>query len=47
MDTLITPPGRGTSPARGPPPACEQTLNGYLPLNQKIQKFRIECKWKD
>ena len=26
MERLVTPPRRGTSPARGPPPPCEQAL---------------------
>ena len=27
MERLVTPPRRGTSPSRGPPPSCEQALS--------------------
>ena len=37
MERLATPPRRGTSPSRGPPPPCEQSLN--YPSNITSQKY--------
>ena len=48
MERLVTPPGRGTSPSRGPPPPCEQALiQGYFSAIQNYAGIAelSKCSW--
>ena len=48
MERLVTPPMRGTSPSRGPPPPCEQALiQGYFSAIQNYAGIAelSKCSW--
>ena len=43
MERLVTPPRRGTSPSRGPPPPCEQALRYHACFDWLRGMFAREC----